>query len=196
MKNPIARRALSALLATGLLAGCSAAQQYYRLSADGPAPAAARGASVGVGPVALPGYVDRAELVFQSNANQFQIPGNVHWAGTLQDNIARTLAADLARRRGWGNVASYPWDAAVAGTLRYQVVLNVRQFHAVSGVGAILETTWTIENPRAGRGVIVRQGNVNFQEPIIGDGYGPVVAAESRLIARLADEIARALPAR
>jgi uncharacterized lipoprotein YmbA len=34
---------------------------------------------------------------------------------------------------------------------------------------------------------------VTLREPIHGDGYGPVVAAESRLLERAAEEIARNL---
>lgn len=175
-----------------LLSACGAAQQYYRLNADGPAPVGTAGLSVGVGPVTLPGYVDRAELVFQSDANQFQVPSNVHWAGTLQENIIRVLATDLGRRLPSANVRTYPWTANAAP--RLAVVVEVRQFHAVSGGSAILDAAWGITDARNGGGAApARRHNVSLREPVVGDGYGSVVVAESRLLARLADEIAPAL---
>ena len=170
-----------------LLAGCGgASEQYFRLRADAPAPLTAAGPSVGIGPVTLPGYVDRAELVFQSDDYQFQIPAKVRWAGTLSENFTRTLAADVASRLGSGNVLTYPFPASARP--RVQVSVTVQQFHAISGGEAILEASWQTEDPATRR--VRRRQNVRFTERIVGDGYDPVVAAESRLVARLADSVA------
>ena len=185
---------MSLLALTGLalcLAGCGGAQdQYFRLSVWSPAPTGSAGMAVGVGPVTLPAYLDRGELVFMSGANEVQIPAKVHWAGTLQDNITRTLAADLGRGIGSSNVLPYPWGANVK--LRYQVTVDVRQFHAVSGGEAILEAAWRIQSPEDGQ--VLRRQNVRMHERIVGDGYEPVVMAESRLVERLAETISRSLP--
>ena len=177
-------------LGFGLLAGsCSAPEQYFRLSADGPAVLPATGLLVLVGPVSLPTYVDRAELVFQSADNQFEVPANVHWTGTLQENFTRVLATDLGRRLGSGNVLTYPAPPTLKA--RFQVVADVRQFHAISGADAILDVSWRVQSP--GTGEIIHRQNGSFRERVLGDGYGPVVAAESRLVAQLADAIAASL---
>lgn len=173
-----------------LLAACGGtSEQYYRLRADSPAPLLGTGLAVGVGPVTLPGYVDRAELVFQSDDYQFQVPAKVRWAGSLGENFTRTLAADVASRLGSGSVLPYPWPPGTR--LRRQVAVDVRQFHAVSGGEAILEVAWRLEEPGSRR--VLRRQNGRFTERIVGDGYGPVVAAESRLVARLADAIAKSV---
>ncbi len=182
-------RIFQAALATFLLAGCGGSDQFYRLRADGPAPLSARGLALGVGPVTLPAYVDRAELVFQSSEYQLQIPSKVHWAGSLSENFTRTLATNLGRRLGSGNVLPYPWPPGTS--LARQVTVDVRQFHAVSGRDAILEASWRVEEP--GGGQVLRRRNGRFTEPIVGDGYEPVVAAESRLVAQLADGVADTL---
>ena len=101
----------------------------------------------------------------------------------------RALATDLARRLGSGNVLPYPWPPGAR--LRYQVAIEVRQFQAVSGSGAILDVSWRIEDPATRR--TLRRESASFREPIAGDGYGAVAAAESRLIAQLADAVARSL---
>ncbi len=172
-----------------LLAGCGATTKYYRLSSDGPVPVRAAGMFVGIGPVTLPGYIDRTELVFQSGPNEFQVPTTAIWTGTLHDNMVQTLREDVARRLHSGNVLSFPYPAGTP--VRYQVEINVAQFHAVSGTNAILNVSWRIIEPSGGR--TVSRHNGTYQEPIAGDGYDPVVAAESRLLAQLADDIARSV---
>ena len=174
-----------------LLSGCGGAKdQYFRLSTSGPVPVGSSGLAVGVGPVTLPAYLDRPELVFMSDANQVQIPAKVSWAGTLQDNFVRTLASDVGRELRSGRVVPYPWGTNLK--LRYQVTVDVRQFHAVSGGEAVLDVTWRIETP-AERQVLGSHSG-SFRESVAGDGYAPVVAAESKLVEQLAGAIRRSLP--
>ncbi len=183
-------RGALALFVSLLLAACGSQQEYYRLSAE-PASAATGGGSslsLGVGPISLPAYIDRSELVFQSGPNEFQVPPNVSWAGSLPENIASVLARDLQAQLGAREVVAYPWPAGRAP--RRRVALDVRQFHGISGSEAILDAAWRIEDSSGG---IISRGSGTFREPIHGDGYGPVVAAESRLLAQCAAAIARGL---
>jgi uncharacterized lipoprotein YmbA len=181
--------AVSAALLLLLLAGCGGHEEYFRLSADGPAVLPSTGMSLVCGPVALPTYVDRAELVFQTSDNEFQVPANVHWTGTLLENFTHVLATDLGRRLHSGNVLVYPAPPTLHP--RYQVAVDVRQFHAISGGDAILDVDWRVQVPATGE--ILRRRNGSFHERISGDGYAPVVSAESRLVAQLADAIAQSL---
>ena len=180
------------LLATLCLTSCGGSkQEFYRLSAATPANSGGggeRSVSLGVGPITLPGYIDRSELVFQSGPNEFQVPPNVSWTGSLQENIASVLARDLREQLGAREVLTYPWPSGRAPAQR--VALDVRQFHGISGSDAILDTAWRIEGAN---GSVLRRGSVNLREPIQGDGYSAVVAAESRLLARCAAVIAEAL---
>ena len=184
---------LAAPLAAALLTGCGGTKQkFYQLSADAVAPTGTAGLSVGVGPITLPGYIDRAELVFQSGANQYQIPTDANWIGSLKENISRTLAADLGARLHSGNVLPFPWNPATK--LRYHVAVDVAQFNAVSGEGVILVASWRVLN--GSDDSLVARHNARFQDRVDGDGYDPVVAAESRLLARLADAMATSLSRR
>jgi uncharacterized protein len=188
--NPLTR--LAALAATLAFAACSTPEHYYRLSADGPPPEKGAGFALGVGPVSLPDYIDRGELVFQSSETKFEIPYDHRWAGSLRDTATRAIGTNLARRLGTGNLHTYPWPPGTA--LKYQVRVDVRQFHARSGGDAILEASWSIEDGATSR-VLVRRGG-NFREPVRRKGYEGVVAAESRLLSQLARAIAASFPGR
>ena len=193
MTNSLLPRSLLLLSTLVLLAGCGGGgQKYYSLSADGTAPVGTAGLSVGVGPVTLPGYLDRAELVFQSGTNEYQIPTTARWTGSLKDNISSVLATDLGERLHSGSIVSFPWDQKAK--LRYQVAVDISQFQAISGQGAVLNVTWRVLDG-TGANVLSRH-NASFQERIVGDGYDPVVAAQSRLLSKLADAVAASLSRR
>ncbi len=176
-----------------LLSGCSSSQDnFYLLTADGRPASTGAGSSksVGLGPVSLPDYIDRAELVFQSDTNRFQVPPDQRWAGDLRENVSDVLAINLGRRLTRSRVVGYPWEAT--REVSYSVPVTIRQFHAVSGGDAILDVRWEIRE--GGNGVVLSRGSRVFTEGLSGEGYDGVVAAESRLLAQLADAIAAGMP--
>ncbi len=173
----------------GLLTACGggAGANYYRLDATAPATAGGSGLSVAIGPVSLPTYLDRAEVVFATGPNEFQVPADALWIGSLRDNISRTVASDLGRLLGSGNVRS---GSEPRFNPRYRVALDIRRFHGISGQEAILDLSWSIQG---GSGVILSRHSAVFREQIVGDGYGPLVTAQSRLLEQCAAAIAASL---
>jgi len=176
-----------------LIAGCSSSQDsFYLLTADGrPASAGNRSSRlIGLGPVSLPDYIDRAELVFQSDTHRFQVPPDQRWAGNLRENVSDVLAINLGRRKSGSRVQAYPWDPT--GDVSYSVPVTIRQFHAVSGGDAILDVRWEIREGTGGK--VVSRGSKVFTEGLSEEGYDGVVSAQSRLLAQLADAIAADMP--
>jgi uncharacterized lipoprotein YmbA len=182
-------RFLPILSAALLLAGCaSGPKSFYVLTADGPAPSGG-GAGVGVGPVTLAEYIDRPNLVLAQTPNQLSVAEDHRWAGDLSSSIARVTAANLGRRMNTGNVRTYPWQGDEG--IRYQVTLDIRQFHGGGDGYAVIEAGWRAyslpeRKIKAARTFVGR-------EPLESDGYQPLVAAQSRLLSRLAADIAESL---
>ena len=190
MKTKLPVVVLACAAATLLSGGCGGKpQEFFRLSAVSGGPTRAGGLAVGMGPVTLPGYIDRTQLVFQSGTNEFQLPSKASWAGPLGENVTQVLADDLGQHLHSGNVLRDPWPAN--SKLRYQVVVNVEQFHSVSGGDAILDVSWLVEEPESRQ--ILSRHKASFHEPVQGDGYAAVVAAESQLLDQLAGAIARSV---
>lgn len=175
-----------------LIAACaSAPKSYYVLTADGPTPSGG-GAGIGVGPVVVAEYLERPNLVIQEQPNQLSIATDHRWAGALDASIARVTATNLGRRKGTGNVRVYPWPRDEG--LRYQVTLDVRQFHGEADGHAVLEAGWRVYALPERR--LVASRTFNGREALERDGYPPLVAAKSRLLSRMADDIAKSMPAR
>lgn len=171
-----------------LLGSCATPKSFYVLSAEGPAPTGG-GMGVGVGPVSVAGYLDRPNLVFQESGNRMAVAESHRWAGDLEENIARVTATNLGRKLGTGNVRVYPWGAD--GELRYQVSLDIRQLHATADGDAVLDAAWRVYSLPDRR--MISSKSWSGTEELTADGYDEMAAAESRLLARLAGEIAASL---
>lgn len=176
---------LLSLLATLLVCGCGGTRSFYVLTPDGPAPSGG-GKGIGVGPVSLAEYVDRPNLVLQDGPHRLAVAEDHRWAGDLSASIARVTAANLGRRMKSGNVRTYPWlrDEEIS----HQVTLDIRQFHGGADGYAVIEAGWRVyslpdRRLKASRTFVAR-------EAMEADGYQPLVAAQSRLLSRLAADIA------
>lgn len=171
------------------LVGCAGeTPSFYVLSPEGPAPSGG-GIGVGVGPVTLAEYVDRANLVIQVGPNEVQVAESHRWAGDLSSSVTRVMAANLGRRLGTGNVRTYPWNRD--SEIDYQVVIDIRQFLAGYDGHAQLEASWRIYG-LPGRGLHASR-TFTGREPIETEDYSSVVAAQSRLLGRLSAEIAASI---
>lgn len=174
-------------------AACGAGpKSYYMLTADGAAPTGSSGMGIGVGPVTLAEYIDRPNLVVQEQTNQVGIASDHRWAGALDASIARVTSTNLGRRMGTGNIRTYPWPRDEG--LRYQVTIDVREFHGGADGHAVIEAGWRAYALPERRMIASR--NFTAREPLEKDGYQPLVAAQSRLLSQLADDIASSLRAR
>lgn len=176
------------------LAGCASAPiDYYRLGGDPDArpPAAAEvGISVPtveIGPVVLPAYLDRPQLVLNDDGHHLRVLEHSRWAAPLPQLAAGTLAADLARALPHLVVYPYPQPAPQAPDL--QVVLQVDALQAVPGQGVRLEGGWTVR--RAGR--VAAAGRFDEQAAAAGNSLDALVAAHDRALAALADRLAPTL---
>ncbi|WP_173586095.1 PqiC family protein, partial [Methylogaea oryzae] len=95
-------RTFRVLIACLALAGCGSSPKprYYTLQmppASAGQPSDKAQAGVVVGPVNLPEAVDRVQLVLRSGDNTVDISDAHRWAEPLKSQVARVLAANLAR---------------------------------------------------------------------------------------------------
>ena len=177
------------LLAAVLVAGCSQpSQTFYVLTASGPVPSGG-GIGIGVGPINLAEYLDRANLVTQEAPNQLGVAEDHRWAGDLTASIARVTAANLGRQLHTGNVRTYPWQTD--SEISYQITLDVRQLHSETDGFAICEIGWRAYSLPDRR--LTASKPFTDREPLESAGYNASVAAQSRLLERLAENIAASL---
>lgn len=182
---------LRSLLLISMLAlsSCSSQRSYYVLSPAGPAPSGG-GIGIGIGPVTMADYlVERPYLVFQSSPNKMELSDDHVWGGDLENDFTRVLASNIGRRTNTGNTRTYPWGRE--NELKYQITVDVRQFHGTADGDAILEASWRVYVLPDSR--LKTSKTTTLREPLLKDGYEELAATQSRLIDKLAAEIAAKL---
>lgn len=188
--RPILAVALSALVAAACvdIGGDTAPSRFYVLSAaEATKPPPPDGRAILVGPVTLPRYLDRPQIVTRPTPNQLSVAEYDRWGGRLDDNVARVLAQDLAGHLGTSRVAIFPREQRLPDAL--QISIDVSRFEQVGESAVELDAQWSLYPP--GR-----------QEPVIGTsrirvapksgGVEAMVAAMSEALDKLAQEIADA----
>jgi uncharacterized lipoprotein YmbA len=191
----------SALLAGGLCAcATSPPSKFYLLT---PLPAAESPASterradrpaLGVGPVKLPAYLDRSEIVTRTGTNSLKLADFDRWGEPVADTFMRALAANLALLLNTKHVSMFPWPQYVP--VDYQVVVEADRFDVGPDRLAVLVARWYVLSGQEGK--VLRSGSTVITEPASTVAYADIAAAMSSAVAELAREIAssmKALPA-
>jgi uncharacterized lipoprotein YmbA len=146
-------------------------------------------ATVGVGPVELPRYTDRPQMVIGNTGPELSRAPFDNWAEPLEGNFARVLAENLSLLLATDQVAVFPWKGPIS--IEYQVVVEVTKFLGEPGGQASLEARWSVLG-KNGQEVLVRKKS-SFTEPIGGEDYQALAAAMSRMVAGLSRDIAASI---
>jgi uncharacterized protein len=146
--------------------------------------------SIGIGPVELPQYVNRPQIVTGQQSSELQSAASAQWAEPLQDGFTRVLAENLSLLLATDRVAIFPWKTFVP---EYQVVVEVTHFLGQTGAEVSLVALWSILN-KDGREALVSKKS-SFRESTGSSEYEALAAAMSRTVAALSRDIATALRA-
>jgi uncharacterized protein len=147
------------------------------------------GLTIGVGPVTLPRYLDRPQIVTRTGAYELKLAEFDRWAEALDANFARVLADNLALSMPASRVAVSPWPRATA--VDYQVIVDVTHFLSQEGGESLLIADWILFKGE-GQQVLMR-GRSRLSASVGGQDYTAIVAAMSQTVASLSREIATAI---
>jgi uncharacterized lipoprotein YmbA len=177
-------------VASLMVTACASASEirYYALSAE-PATevVAVRNGTVryAFDAVAIPDLLDRPQIVLRAGQYGIDMLDDDRWAAPLPDLLQRVLAADLSSRLGAGSVVD-PGLPSPRSARR--ITVSILEFGASRDGQSVIEASWTISDPEsAANGTIHRARHVAATD---GTTVAAIVATMSRLLARLADDIA------
>jgi uncharacterized lipoprotein YmbA len=182
---------VTALLAAGCLGGTAPTRFYVLAPVDGPAVAGGPPLTVGIGPVAVAGYLDRPQIVTRPAADKIDLGEFDQWGEPLRDGISRVLAEDLSRQLPAAKISVFPWRG-VDG-VRYQVLVDVTRFDGPAAGDTSLEARWRILDALTTKELAAKTSRLT--EPAGGSGYTMTVSAMSRALAALSRDIAQTLVA-
>jgi len=145
--------------------------------------------SLGIGPVSLPEYLDRPQIVTRTSRNQLVLAEFDRWAEPLSDSFTRVLAENLSTMLGTDRVFIYPWPRSTE--MDCQVAVEVSHFEGFPEGRALLSAWWTIYGDN-GKTVLMRKQS-EIAEPVGSGSHEDLVAAQSRVLAAFSREIALAI---
>ena len=144
-----------------------------------------RALTIGVGPVTLPSYLDRPQIVTRASQAQLHLAEFDQWAAPLQDTVARVLAENLSLLMPAARVVLHPWPRTTV--IDQQVLLEVTRFDRTTGGEVVLVARWSLLGA-AGQELTMRQAH--FSAPAGGPEYEATVTAMGRTLEALSRDIA------
>jgi uncharacterized lipoprotein YmbA len=193
MRRADVRRAI-AIAAMLFLAGCGSSPKtaFFTLTPvppeTGKATAAIK-APVTVAAVNLPPSLDRSEMVRRTGATTVDIDSAARWTAPLADMTRTVLSQDLAARLPKEKLI-LPDSPAPQNTA--QIVVTIAEFGPAAESGTTLQGSWSLVKGVPAKPVLQRDFDLDTDASAV-DGSSQA-AAMSRRLARLADNIAAALP--
>jgi uncharacterized lipoprotein YmbA len=141
--------------------------------------------SLGIGPVELPDYLDRRELVTRSSENELNISDFAHWAEPLKFNIPQSLVEEIAELLPSQKVVAYPWKRA--NPVHYQVTVKIIRFETVEGGNTVLRVRWSLLSGDGKADLLTRDSE--YTDSPKGKGYEAIVASMNADLLALARDI-------
>ena len=144
---------------------------------------------IGVGPVKIPGYQDRPQIVTQDKEKMLKFAQFDRWGEALDLGMARLIGENLAVMLPEAKVTLYPWNSSIP--VKYQVVVEIVQLDSELDKDLFLVAQWMIIDAQNSKTVIIKRSE--FRQPVIPKNYSGLAKTLSLACSSLSSEIAESL---
>ncbi len=179
------------------LVGCgsTAPIHYYQLSAmpysatEETPSRVEDGTVVGIGPVDIPSYVDRAHLVIRAGETELELLESDRWVEPLQRNLTRVLIDNLSQELASDGINALRWDEGFSLDYRIRIEFTQLDFSKTGEVS--LGARWIISWQDSQETLVIKTSR--FHTSSIPGDYRSLVSEMSRHVESLSREIAQAV---
>lgn len=152
---------------------------------------ALKGAIIGLGPLKLPAYLDRPQIVTQGSSNELVLAEFHRWAEPLEDAILRVVAENLLSIFPETNTLLYPWS--YYEPVKYQVSIEIISIEAKLENEVRLCINWSALNAEDKKVFLTKSSVYNIKANK--SNYNGIVAALNQGLYEFSLEIAKAIAA-
>lgn len=186
-----------ALCVFASLSACASSPEprlYLLKSANGPVISQGNSqVSVLVGPIVMPEYLKRSEIVYRSNSHDITINEYDRWAESLERNITSVITSNLATHLSTDK--SFDYYANFSIKPDYIVRLNVTEFGRVSRDTVSMSVSWELVDKSNLQSKLYLE-NIKTTIPYSADdedekNIGSVIAAMNEALNELSLKIAK-----
>jgi hypothetical protein len=142
---------------------------------------------IGLGPVRIPAYLDRPQIVTALSNQEYKLAEDQRWAERLDDTVRRVLTENLVNLVPTEQIVFHPW--APQQKLDAQISVDIQAFHADATGQVRLSALWTIKSAVSGP----YQRKFSCRQPASTTDYARIAAAQSACLGSLSREIAEAV---
>lgn len=149
------------------------------------------GVAVGIGPVRIPMYLDRPQIVTSKGQNEIHLAEFDRWAEPLKHNVTRVLAENLSIQLSTNRIAVFPWKRSTE--IDYRVAVEIIRFDVTADGESLLIARWTLSRGEEREVLLSRKSIIG--KSVGAKDYKAIVSAMSGNLTDLSSEIAQAIKA-
>jgi len=142
--------------------------------------------TVGVGPVDLPAYLDRAAVVTRAGP-RLDVATYDLWGQPLAENVTAVLGRNLECMAPGTAVQLFPWNVP-STDLDQRVTVQFTRFEADADGAVHLDASWELRSGATAKQLA--SGRAAIREPVAGANVQETTAAMSRALGQLSRDIA------
>lgn len=113
--------------------------------------------TLGLGPLRLPEYLNRSQIVTRGSGSELEIDEFSRWAEPLTLALHRVVSTDVDNMMNGVMVIAFPWEAVVRNEVDYRLLGEVTRFDADRSGRVVLDIQWAITDVSAGVAVAIRR---------------------------------------
>lgn len=145
--------------------------------------------ALGIGPIRLPEYLDRRNIIVRNSRNEFELAEDSQWAEPLGDTVSRVLSDNLSVLLGTYRITQFPWRSSMP--VDYQLTIQVAQFDGMLGEQVVLRAHWQVFTGDGKK--LLDSGYSVFGERAEDKSIDALVTAASRAAESFSREVAVAI---
>jgi len=180
-----------------ILAGCASSppSKFYQLNplqnrtSITPDASPEQNQIIAIGPVRIPDYLDRPQIVTRTGKNELKLSEFDRWAGSLESDVTRVLVEDISGLLPADRFFVVRWTPYLESQVpaSYRVEVLVDRFEGTLGDSVLLKAQWAVFVHD--RDLLLKRESL-IREQIDGDSYDALVVAMSSALERLSQDIA------
>ena len=146
-----------------------------------------KGPMIGLGPIRVPEYLNRPQIIVAVTPNQYLLSEDHRWAERLDQNISLALYQVLPGQLNTDRVVRYPW--AQRQVVDYQVGMDIVEFNVDASGQSRLIVQWFIKH----KDNTIMDKRSEYQYPGSSSDYELIVKAQSQCLTQFGLEISQTL---
>lgn len=142
-----------------------------------------------VGPITMPTYLERSQIVITTETNQLIVDEFNRWAEPLIDNFSRVLVENLSQLLKTPNV--HPYASGNVNGPDIIVSIDITRFDVTQDGNAYLNVFWTLSDKSADEPQVTRKNYYHTQAE--SKDMSDAVRSQNNLLAEFSNDIADAV---